>query len=911
MPDFDQGAYLRVLERARAAGAALPDLAVRYALDPATPRPDRELDEHLAAVRAFWRSVQTGPGRYTYGRLIQRMLVEHDQVVDALGTPAPGRGRFEAFLELRDRQLDRYRDRLAGEIRRRAGDCAVMTPADLQWLVRFAEGAYDLAGVRARAEAEGIVVREPRGVRPAVPPEEVRSLRRSVGQLSLDLSIEVVYGRPAVADGFTVLDGFALTRPGAPPLDLGLIEARQRDAARLGHQQTITAPTRDVLAILAAAARRGELGALLLAEVVQAVLERAHDRLELGVLAAAGAGLGLRRDEAGWLAVSLQADPGITALTGAARVEAALADGDLRRAETLAARLSAGAETERLRAEVAERGATVLRLTAEASDHLAAGRTEAAAERLHRAADLARDDAGVRSRLGRIPPPPPTGVAAVPRPDGTVVIAWKASRTLFGDVTYRVERATAESVPAAGRGALVAAGPACEAADPAVPVAVPLRYAVFAARDGESWSAPALSDGLVATPEVADAALTVGPHAVTGSWRPDPAVLEVLVSRGSGGPPTHGVGARVDARRDGFIDRDLAPRRRYYYRISACYLVGERRIVSPGHVLTAEIAPPPVAVGELSADVREQAGRTVVRVLWQPPPAGQVLVYATPAPPPLARAVPVPATELAAAMAAARGAVLGGVTEALPGGWERLTAPIETGRRIHLTAVTVSGEWAAAGPAAEVIAVPGVRGLEAVRQGERAQLTWVWPERCDEARVVWWADGPAAAGPPRGELLCSHSVYRQRNGVALDVGPEAVRIAVEARVATPDGVLSAPAATTRLPAAPDLIRYAMQHRVVRRQVAVTFRFTTLRACELPPFVIVQSSAEFLPDRPDQGRIVHRAQTPVWLRPGITHVVNLQLPAAGPRPFWLVCMKAPGVDSPVRIEPESRMRLQVT
>ena len=192
----------------------------------------------------------------------------------------------------------------------------------------------------------------------------------------------------------------------------------------------------------------------------------------------------------------------------------------LREAEAVVATLPPGAVNEAVRARVGKALAEVDALVARAEREQAADRAEEAARLLAKAVRLAVDDTDLAARLSRITPPQPDDLA-VDLGNGRAALRWTPSAALTGTVRYRVVR---------GAGTVDGGQVVAETGDNAVdqigsPVAEIVTYAVFASRDGATWSSGTVGPAGVLLPAVSDLVLdadgddvtAVGATAATGA----------------------------------------------------------------------------------------------------------------------------------------------------------------------------------------------------------------------------------------------------------------------------------------------------------------------------------------------------------------------------------------------------------
>ena len=152
--------------------------------------------------------------------------------------------------------------------------------------------------------------------------------------------------------------------------------------------------------------------------------------------------------------------------------------------------------------------------------------------------------------------------------------------------------------------------------DAEAPPGAQLFYSVFAARDGESWSAPASAPSATFTPEVTGLSVGAADTSVAATWRAHPGADRVIVVRREDEPPRRlDDGTAVEASPDTFTEAGLRTGTEYYYRITTCYRTpdGLRRY-SPGVVTRAVPEPAPVEVTDLRVTGPDDGARR-----WWPP----------------------------------------------------------------------------------------------------------------------------------------------------------------------------------------------------------------------------------------------------------------------------------------------------
>ena len=460
-------------------------------------------------------------------------------------------------------------------------------------------------------------------------------------------------------------------------------------------------------------------------------------------------------------------------------------------------------------------------------------------------------------------PPPPAEVTATPG-EGQVRVTWGPGPARPGEVTYRVVRQTGGPAPTWAAGVLVAQTGELNATDAAPPAGERLHYTVFASRGRDLWSAGAAATEVILLPDVVDPRLEALASAVLGSWRVAPGTSEVIVTRAEDKPPSAGCEQSLTATLAGFLDANVQPGRRYFYRIRAVYIsaAGER-LASPGALCAAIPEPDPVPVGELRAAVLPGAVPEAA-LTWTAPPVGTVTIYQHAAPSPWPAGTVLRPDELARLGPPVAGAAGSGesrinrTTVALPGG------------RTCFTAVTSGVGRAVLGATTEVSAMAAVRDLQARRYGTGIQLSWDWPDGCHECQVGWHQAGSPAQAADR--AICGDWEFRNHGGFLVEAGPGPVTVWVRAILRTPAGLIESAAQEAEVPGADVIVWYRFQPPrrwpPGRRARLV---LTASQTCELPTLVVVRDE-----ERPGGGEPVFRTRAMSLAQAQPAHV---------PMPAW--------------------------
>ena len=591
--------------------------------------------------------------------------------------------------------------------------------------------------------AAGIEVRDPVRLEVATLPTGWQDLRRKLRRL----------GRRTLA---AYLDDRGLTA-GATAADV----VRKRNALDRTARGELLRAEQAVLTAVERLVSQGSLAATLRRELIDELVEAAEDDAAAldamldrpGVLARARAlSLPERADLA--YAVLCRARPlGTERSTWRADYDQAVAARDLRgEVEVLASQPNLAPEwadvLTRKRAELAALDAELAAAaTEEATD------PEAAAARYLAVLRTAQEPAA-ETGLARCHPPAPDGASAQVEGD-RVRVEWGPAPVRAGSATYRVTRRVDEG-PRAGR-ELVEETAQTGVVDADPPGGVPVRYEVTTVRAGAASVGAGATPAVVVLPAVRDLAADPGDDEVRLSWTLPEGAVGVRLRR------QHDT-ARVELPAGTTTAHDPTAHsgEHYVYTVEAAYDVGgERRHATPA-VVAARPQAPPDAVGDLS--VVEDADGTSAVATWTAPAAGAVELRVTHRPPPQA------GTLLRADARLGEPATLLGRD---PAG-VRVELPTD-GRRRWVVPVTVAGNLAAVGRAVEHDRrLPAVTGLRAVRQGDEVRLTWEWPPRAGEARVLSRA-GHRVTGPtdPQAGVVRITRARYERSGCRLPVEPGA------------------------------------------------------------------------------------------------------------------------------------------
>lgn len=328
------------------------------------------------------------------------------------------------------------------------------------------------------------------------------------------------------------------------------------------------------------------------------------------------------------------------------------------------------------------------------------------------------------------------------------------------------------------------------------PIGRRVRYAVLPLRRGQLAGTPRVTGAVLLVPDVEEVRAVPVPDGVRLEWRAHPAARGFRAVRSAarrpGGPdgsgqPVDGVpvdGLLVPAGRKGFTDRPLRPGT-YLYDISCGYPAvpdlpddGGELVWSPGLRVAATSLEWPSPVEDVT--VRSLEGGTVT-IDWRPPARGNGRLVEWSGP-------PMAAGDDASGTPAARSAPDEGPVSVVP----------EARSRVRMTAVSVLGDRAVAGPSVLVERPGAVEDLTARRLAPgTAELRFRWPEPAVLVLVAWEQEGR------RREMRVARSRYLAEGRVELPLSGRPCRVEVSA-VPRPDAVsIPTVPATTSLPHVPN------------------------------------------------------------------------------------------------------------
>ncbi|MFF1612478.1 hypothetical protein ACFVYA_32290 [Amycolatopsis sp. NPDC058278] len=828
-----------VLDAARRAGNVPPaDLFLRYDIDPNRVRDPEDFKRRVAAVVKFWRSLKH-----------QRKYLPLATALLTADTDLSRRGQLtlDAFTKQHAEGRSRARARMDDRIAAVAESASCLTVSGLRRLLAMLDGAFTEPEVRAALAEKNITVIEPPWELPAGPPTpSARSLTGPLRALGSRLSPDVVFGAEAVRAGFRLKDGFRLAADGKTVTHAELNSLRENNS-RSKHDEHKTA-VETVLSILIGLAEQTDaLHKLFLWEVTEQLRPDVEAGLPVRVVTQSATDLGLDAAEAAELVVTLTAGTGrpVRDDTVARRIAEAIRCGELKEARSLLDEVPA-TECAQERAELDAIVRRVADLTRQAERALADDDSEDAAALLAEAAASAADDESLRARLAAILPPPPGEVTAgIDGLRGRIHVRWAPSRSRTPGVRYRVVRTAETPAVTSSAGTTIAETAGNEAEDELPPPAVPVCYTVFASRGGEAWSAGVAASPVESVPGVTDLELRATEQAVAGSWQTASGTSGVLVTRSA---VDSGDSVAVPARgMSMFTDPAVRAGMTYEYAVTALYRSpsGEERRSVPVRALATPTAPP-TAIEELRWTAAKDGGASVVELSWSSPRSGTAEIRVSAGKPewPVGTVVP-------RAAATGIGKVIGGGVTTDDRGYDHLVFRPPQGR-VVLTAITVSGDWAAIGAGTTVSLLDPVSDLRTWRHGDVIRLFWTWPPGASRARVAWWPTATGSPSAPLGEFPVSLRDHTASGGATFTARPGSVTVSVRTVTGRPGADESSPVLTAVVPGERTKVRYSIESTGLpgrrRHQVVLT----SDQPCHLPTVLVVHRKDGILPLRAGSG-----------------------------------------------------------
>lgn len=519
-------------------------------------------------------------------------------------------------------------------------------------------------------------------------------------------------------------------------------------------------------------------------------------------------------------------------LSGARRLYLALVGGDEDKAQSPIAREAAEALT-----AAEERKSAAMEAYRQA---IAVKDLSGARAALGDARSVDHEDTEITRLLSQIPPDQPTGldVSYSPSRKG-VALAWRGAQD--PDIRYTVVRSESGTPANPKVGLTIAAATADQAAfDPSPLVAHQAVYAVFAFRQGASYSAPAVSR-ITVLPPPSDARTVVTSDDVTVFWQAPAQVAgvsgELISADGTrrAFPTTTQGRLRIEGLQLG---------QKYTVVLRAHYVVNGQSVLSESTTLDATPRGTVHAVRDLSiGSTRMPDGKPGVRAEWTEVPGYATELWSLPID---------MAVETGARVTADRLDVLTGkrVMGAIRSSGVRQTMDFYVLPDVRsFVPVTWDGTEGIVGGAVVAGAAPPPRDVEAVRLGSELNVSWVWPHGDYLMDVTW-----SAVNGKCGHKRVDRFVYRRDGGVRIPNAELITEVSVGTVVPSLGKEHTFAPVTVRLKAVPPSIRY--QLKLPRgpfggREARVSVTSDGFRG--EADLVAVMAAGAFMPSRPEDGQ----------------------------------------------------------
>jgi hypothetical protein len=874
---FDQARYEREVigpMRGRRGRLTDDDLLRRYAIEPGMDRD--ALQAHLRKVRTYWNQRAGGPdGR---AQVCKQLLTADQELQRREGAKLLDPAWWQAQAQRQDQAAQAAIGQLAGDLARAYGALGLVTRTQLTAIAGHYASLTPEQLTRAAQQAKVRVVdAADLPTSSGVDRIAYRDLVDRLAELGLPTIVQLLH--PDLARPFTLVERFAV--PGEPDrqLSLDVVQRRRTEAEKAADSPAVRA-RKAALGVLFTGLTKhsADLRVVALFHVVQlCAAERAKGVADV-LLVRLAVGLGIEQHDAELLVASLPStvEAGSSA---AAQVRELLATGHLRAAQQAVAAIPVSdPERTEVAQAVQQRETEVRRLLDELERASRDGRDEEAERLLREAARLAADDADLATRLERHPPPPPRDVRVVAQANHAKV-SWRAPDTVRSGLRYSVTRNAGRAPVDRDDGARVGDSDGASIVDSSAPAGQEIVYAVFTGA-GDTWSRPALAK-IRLVPPIGEVTLRVRPDEITASWTPHPDAASVKVCRRQGTPPAGATdGEPVTANVSSFVDRSVREGVEYFYGLVALYHDEQRRPVSaPMTVVSAS----PRAAGQpldgLSVEPQHagSGGARVARLRW-PARYGQIRIrYGSSAP-----TWEFGETVTVASMERYGQEVLG--AQVLDGEWMVLDAEVPVEPQVYVP-FTVGGTGAVVGRAVHVSHAEPVRQLHVRRTGDRALLTWIWPDDARLVEIRW-----EAPGVPAETTRISHAQYVKGNGCVLRVGSTGGTATVWSVAIGPSREsLSAPVSVS-VDGPAIRLSYRMRRPSSLRDRLSRRRVVELRAdqdCADVDITIVVSAGLAMPVRVDKDMAAFRFQGLRFQRES-TLPLEFEIPAKTRRPYWIRC-----------------------
>lgn len=552
--------------------------------------------------------------------------------------------------------------------------------------------------------------------------------------------------------------------------------------------------------------------------------------------------------------------------SGLDRVRSLLEDGQLGEARSLAGTLGGSEVAEQAAQLVADRERELAALMARVARARQQSDEALACTLLGDVERISKQDA--ERELRTLPLTPPRRPRATG--DGTrIQVFWERGTGHDESTVYAVRRTTGRAPTAPTDGADVHHGPGTECADPGAPVAVPVRYGVFAlAGDGRPASRPVTVE-VTALPPVWNLKHDVGIGTVSLSWTAHQDA-EVRVTRTAQGTsqvdiPEPGTGYHVTGLPEGVPQR---------FEVVAVYR-GQGGAALTSQPLRLNLVPRGAAKpnGTLRVTTAESDGRVRATLTWRRIDASDVRILRTHGEPPwpTGTVISVEQADRAGQLLAGRVDVQGAeytMQTYLPGG-------------IHfLTPLSEGGTGIVVGKARSVAVISPVRNLAYTSFADYATISWEWPENVQLAEVRW------RIGDQRDwDFAVVTLAEFQFKGVRVPLGAEPCEVEVCALI--PVGTKHHPSPSASV-VVPRVLQAPIHYQVSGGALAGRSRkvtFTAESPCAGVRVRMIASEGGVLPTKPTSGTTV--LETTLDLMPGVPVEHKVSIPKLR-KPYWVRC-----------------------
>jgi hypothetical protein len=580
---------------------------------------------------------------------------------------------------------------------------------------------------------------------------------------------------------------------------------------------------------------------------------------------------GINDVEAARIVLYLNPMGGVGTVGATQQIARALGEGDLAEARRLADALPEDAD------EAADRAAVVAQLEGAEkrkrdlvteADRAISQRDFASAENaLAEALGIDTCDDGLARKRAALPPASPDSLRARVTESG-VELSWP---TVVGDsVRYRVVRSEGTAPASSGDGRAIETETASTSAlDSTAPVARDLHYAVFATRDGHTYSDPA-AVSITALPPVADLGFTADTSRVSLSWTMPSSALGAKVE-------VHTVGAQAETYEvssPALTVPDLELGRRYTFVVSVVYAVGGQRMSSEPVQVDASPRGELAAPQAFAVEAVSRAGEDTIRASWREVPGYDVGVWRLPLDVSLVPGSPM----LLAELERCGGCRLEPLPGETPSAGNVIREYAVSGVAAY-SAVAVDGERGVPSETIVSGAAPPATEVRAERLGDHVRLSWVWPDG-DVLMEISWTQG----GTSRTRRV-TRAKYAADGGVTLSGSDELSDIAIATVVRGADEEWTSEPVPIPFAAARPLIGYTL---AIRKGL---FRAPTATVTLDPgaysgtfDVELVLSTDSYLPSSPQAGDVLVRKT--LHFDSYTPDSFDLELKKRMPTPYWL-------------------------